>query len=637
MSPKPRIFTMFLFAALLIVGLTWSAHAATVSNALDFDGVNDSVTIATLANAPLGNTARTVEAWVKVSPTFTGYGMVFAYGGAAFYERLSVGIQNGSVRVESNNSTVTWPATVNDGAWHHLAVVYAGSGGLATASVYLDGTALTGPMGMMNGSLALSTTSGPAYLGSLDGASFFLTGTIDDLRVWNVARTQAEIQAAKGTELTGIEAGLVAYYPFNQGVAAGTNTGVTTLNDLTSGASTGTLNGFALSGASSNWVSRGTTVLSTNADLSNLMLSMGTLSPTFAAGTTSYTATVLYTVTNLTVTPSLSDPNATVQVNGTSATSPITLTVGANAIPVVVTAQDGTTTKTYTVTVTRAAGSANADLSSLRIMFISEGEGKRLYDLRPPFPPSDQLTFSVGPSTVSVDIMPTAADVGATVTVRGTLVPDGKTLKAILIEQDAVASIPIVVTASDGITTRTYTLTVNANEGGDCVYDVYMAVGARLRLPPPYLESMRQIVPQATNYLSATATLYRVRDTVLASSATGKHLTDLYYAHSPELIQLSVLHPELVSEFFTVLDLWLPALDALANGQGDRVVISAAMSEGLDTYLNKLTAFGSPALQQAFTQERAQLGPFAAYVGKTMTQARGTAVGYTVYVPVIRR
>ena len=222
MSSKPRIVATFLLAALLIVGLASSLHAATVANALDFDGVNDSVTIATLTNAPLANSARTVEAWVKVPPTFTGYGMVFAYGGTAFLSRLSVGIQAGKVTVEANNSTVTWPATVNDGTWHHLAVAYPGSGGIVAASVYLDGTALTGPVST-GGSTALATVSGPAYVGSLNGASYFLTGTIDELRVWNVARTQAQIQAAKGTELTGTETGLVAYYPFNQGVASGTN------------------------------------------------------------------------------------------------------------------------------------------------------------------------------------------------------------------------------------------------------------------------------------------------------------------------------------------------------------------------------------------------------------------------------
>jgi hypothetical protein len=98
---------------------------------------------------------------------------------------------------------------------------------------------------------------------------------------------------------------------------------------------------------------------SNNANLSNLVLSGGTLNPAFASGTTSYTADVANSVASITVTPTASDTNATVRVNGTivasgSASGAINLNVGANTITIGVTAQDGVTTRTYTVTVTRA-------------------------------------------------------------------------------------------------------------------------------------------------------------------------------------------------------------------------------------------------------------------------------------------
>ena len=57
-------------------------------------------------------------------------------------------------------------------------------------------------------------------------------------------------------------------------------------------------------------------------------------------------------MTTLTLTPTVNEPNATVVVNSGN---PIALAVGANPILVEVTAQDGTTKITYTVTVTRAA------------------------------------------------------------------------------------------------------------------------------------------------------------------------------------------------------------------------------------------------------------------------------------------
>jgi len=101
-----------------------------------------------------------------------------------------------------------------------------------------------------------------------------------------------------------------------------------------------------------------TRAASNSADLTNLELSDGALSPAFGVGTTSYAATVANSVYSLTVTPTTADPNATITVNGDATASgaesqAIPLNVGENAIDVTVTAQDGQTTKTYAVIVTR--------------------------------------------------------------------------------------------------------------------------------------------------------------------------------------------------------------------------------------------------------------------------------------------
>ena len=96
---------------------------------------------------------------------------------------------------------------------------------------------------------------------------------------------------------------------------------------------------------------------SSDAALSALSLSSGTLSPVFGADTTAYTASVVNSVTSLKVTPTANDANATVTVQDVSVSSGsesgwINLAVGDNAINVVVTAED-VSTKTYTITVTR--------------------------------------------------------------------------------------------------------------------------------------------------------------------------------------------------------------------------------------------------------------------------------------------
>ena len=96
-----------------------------------------------------------------------------------------------------------------------------------------------------------------------------------------------------------------------------------------------------------------------DADLAGLAISAGTLSPPFSLTTTAYSASV--GVSSITVTPTTDSANATVKVNGTTVASgspsgAIVLSAGANAINVVVTALDGVTTRTYTITVTRTLG-----------------------------------------------------------------------------------------------------------------------------------------------------------------------------------------------------------------------------------------------------------------------------------------
>ncbi|QPS09542.1 IPTL-CTERM sorting domain-containing protein [Delftia acidovorans] len=100
--------------------------------------------------------------------------------------------------------------------------------------------------------------------------------------------------------------------------------------------------------------------VSDNADLSDLTLSSGALLPSFNSGQLNYTAQVSNPTSTITITPTMADGTATVLVNGSpvangASSGPLPLNVGPNTISVVVTAQDGVTVKTYTVTVTRAS------------------------------------------------------------------------------------------------------------------------------------------------------------------------------------------------------------------------------------------------------------------------------------------
>ncbi|MDW8849969.1 cadherin-like beta sandwich domain-containing protein [Flavobacterium sp. MMLR14_040] len=98
---------------------------------------------------------------------------------------------------------------------------------------------------------------------------------------------------------------------------------------------------------------------SSNASLSDIVISDGTLSPAFNTDTKDYRVDVPYETDSIIITPKTIDPNATVEmiVDGktiTDPTAPIDLKVGENVITIVVTAEDNTTKEIYTVIVNRA-------------------------------------------------------------------------------------------------------------------------------------------------------------------------------------------------------------------------------------------------------------------------------------------
>ena len=129
----------------------------------------------------------------------------------------------------------------------------------------------------------------------------------------------------------------------------------------------------ALTGGPNNWTitaDGGPATGCATATLSSLSLSPGTLTPAFDAATTDYTATVATTITSTIITASTTNTAATIAITGTDAdgtaltvnsTTVSGLTIGDNIITVVVTAQDGATTQTWTLTVNRVPAPSTGD------------------------------------------------------------------------------------------------------------------------------------------------------------------------------------------------------------------------------------------------------------------------------------
>ena len=225
---------------------------------------------------------------------------------------------------------------------------------------------------------------------------------------------------------------------------------------------------------------------SSDANLSNLTGTTSTdgntfsgtlsLSPAFNAATTGYTATVANTVTHAKLTPTRSHSAATITVNGNAVTSgnasaAIALSVGGNnVITVQVTAEDTTTTKSYTVTITRqgAGQSSDATLSALTGTPCTDSTTcTGSLALSPAFNAATTgYTATVANTITHAKLTPTTSHSAATVTVNGNAVTSGNASAAIALNVGSNNVITVQVTAEDTTTTKSYTVTITRQGAG---------------------------------------------------------------------------------------------------------------------------------------------------------------------------
>jgi hypothetical protein len=232
------------------------------SNALNFDGLNDYVD---LGNQIGNGNIRTIEMWFKPEVNIDANSnndytaliarnnigencefSVYFSEGIGYDGQLAFGlsITNGDYYTVYSDQN-SWTA----GTWNHVAATVDNVNGM---KMYVNGVlqASTNPY-----TSAPCAANDITTLGTWGDANIrYFNGSIDEVRLWNFARAQAEVQSDMNHELTGSESGLIAYYNFNQGESGGSNPTVISLQDLTMNAFVGTLNNFNLNGQVSNWI-----------------------------------------------------------------------------------------------------------------------------------------------------------------------------------------------------------------------------------------------------------------------------------------------------------------------------------------------------------------------------------------------
>lgn len=230
-------------------------------NNLNFDGNNDLVDCGNHSSVDITGNTITLEALVKFEsfPGAPQEGIIISKaqgdgggndngyiirGGGSGQINFTIGDGNWIALTTSNN-------VVQLNTWHHIAATYDGS----SMKIYIDGTEVASSNPSSFG--GISSSNKTLRLGNEFGHARYIDGTIDEVRVWNIARTQTEINNNKSNELTLPQTGLVAYYKFNQGTPNGNNSTVTTLIDET-GNNNGSLINFSLTGTSSNWTGEST-------------------------------------------------------------------------------------------------------------------------------------------------------------------------------------------------------------------------------------------------------------------------------------------------------------------------------------------------------------------------------------------
>jgi hypothetical protein len=204
-------------------------------NALNLGTSNTSkyVSIPSSLNASFNTNNITVEGWFNLSaadlslpePTLVGEAYISDNKVTFMLSRYSNQIRAGFFSGSAWSLALS-ASSIPANTWTHIAATY----DQTSIKIYINGVL----DGTLNTTTPIPTGTEVWYLGKRFAGADMISGVMDEIRIWNVARTQAQIQTSMNTSVAPNSTGLRAYYQLDE------STG-TSASDATGNGYTGTL------------------------------------------------------------------------------------------------------------------------------------------------------------------------------------------------------------------------------------------------------------------------------------------------------------------------------------------------------------------------------------------------------------
>jgi len=172
----------------------------------------------------------TIEGWVKFKSFSTSEGVIlskyndvgnqrsyqvgyYVSGGTGYFEtRISSDGTLGNTTIK----TLAYPLSTS--TWYHLAFVYNGSAGTLDTYIATTSASTHTYAGQVTGhKTSVFNSTARIEIGSSEqsGDVSYIDGWVDDVRIWNVARTSSELNTDFKHSLVGTESGLQGYWNFD--------------------------------------------------------------------------------------------------------------------------------------------------------------------------------------------------------------------------------------------------------------------------------------------------------------------------------------------------------------------------------------------------------------------------------------